>query len=245
MRYLALATDYDGTLAADGVVQAETLKALKALKSSGRKLIMVSGRELPDLQRVFPEYEIFDRLVLENGALIYSPETKAETVLTPAPPPEFVSKLIDLGVQPLSVGRGIVATWEPHQNTVLEAIKELGLELQIIFNKGAVMILPSGVNKRTGLEAAGIELGISLHNMVGVGDAENDHAFMDACEMSVAVANALDSIKERADFTTVGARGVGVTELIQMMLKDDLSSINPRRKPAVTSPTELDATNRP
>jgi hypothetical protein len=46
-----------------------------------------------------------------------------------------------------------VATWEPHQATVLEAIRELGLEHHIIFNKGAVMVLPPGINKAAGLEA--------------------------------------------------------------------------------------------
>ena len=49
----------------------------------------------------------------------------------------------------------------------------------MIFNKGAVMILPSGVNKATGLAAALEELGLSPHNVVGVGDAENDHAFLE------------------------------------------------------------------
>lgn len=69
------------------------------------------------------------------------------------------------------MGRVIVATWEPHQTTVLEVIRELGLELHVIFNKGAVMILPSGVNKATGMAATLDELGLSPHNTVGIGDA--------------------------------------------------------------------------
>ena len=81
-------------------------------------------------------------------------------------------------MSPLSVGRSIVATWEPNEGLVLQAIKELGLELEIIFNKGAVMILPSGVNKATGLVAALDELELSPHNVIGVGDAQNDHAFL-------------------------------------------------------------------
>ena len=61
---------------------------------------------------------------------------------------------------------------------MLEAIRDLGLELQIIFNKGAVMVLPAGVNKASGLAVALARLGLSPHNVVGVGDAENDHAFL-------------------------------------------------------------------
>ena len=35
-----------------------------------------------------------------------------------------------------------------HQEAVLESIHDLGLELQVIFNKGAVMVLPSGPRMR-------------------------------------------------------------------------------------------------
>ena len=92
------------------------------------------------------------------------------------------------GVAPLAAGEVIVATREPHETAVLAAIRELGLELQVIFNKGAVMVLPAGVNKATGLLAALEELKISPHNVVGVGDAENDHSFLKICERSAAVA---------------------------------------------------------
>ena len=47
MRYLALCTDYDGTVAHHGHVDEPTIDALAALKASGRKLILVTGRELP------------------------------------------------------------------------------------------------------------------------------------------------------------------------------------------------------
>ncbi len=100
------------------------------------------------------------------------------------PPDEFIELLRRKGVDRVSVGRVIVATWEPYEKTVLEAIRQLGLELQVVFNKGAVMVLPSGVNKATGLKVALEEIGISPHNVVGVGDAENDHAFLQLCECS-------------------------------------------------------------
>ena len=142
---LALATDYDGTLAHHGAVDATTVAALQRFKATGRRLLMVTGRELPDLKKVFPELKIFDRVVAENGALLYDPETGRERDLAPPPSPALIERLRQRKVEPLSIGRSIVATWEPHQTTVLEVIRELGLELQIIFNKGAVMILPSGM----------------------------------------------------------------------------------------------------
>ena len=225
MYFLALATDYDGTLAQDGVVDPDVLAALRRLKDSGRRLILVTGRELPDLQRVFPELGCCDLIVAENGALLYEPGTGRETVLAPAPPEAFVARLRERGVHPLSVGRSIVASWEPMQDRVLETIRELGLELQIVFNKGAVMVLPSGVNKASGLAAALAECGLSPHNVVAIGDAENDHAFLAMCGCSVAVANALDSVKAEADLVTSGARGDGVRELIERLLENDLADV--------------------
>jgi hydroxymethylpyrimidine pyrophosphatase-like HAD family hydrolase len=222
MRYLALATDYDGTLAHNGRVTESTLTALESLRASGRKLIMVTGRELPDLKTVFPALELFDRVIVENGSLLYNPATREEKPLTEEPPPEFVASLKKSGI-PFSVGRGIIATVEPHEKVVLQTIKELGLEWQVIFNKGSVMVLPSGVNKATGLRQGLDEIGLSEHNMVAVGDAENDHAFLSACEFGVAVANALPMLKERADLVTKGARGAGVEELIALIIEDDLA----------------------
>src|SRR5438067_512732 len=161
MRYLGLACDYDGTIAHHGKVDDATIAALERVQASGRKLLLVTGRELGDLISVFPRLELFDRVVAENGALLYRPSTKEQKVLGEPPPDSFVERLRTAGVKPLSVGRVIVATWEPHETTVLEAIRELGLELQVIFNKGAVMVLPAGVNKASGLRAALDELGLS------------------------------------------------------------------------------------
>lgn len=222
MRYLALSCDYDGTLAQNGRVNAQSLAALERFRASGRKLILVTGRELGDLLTVFPEITLFERVVAENGALLYRPESREEKRLGEPPPEEFVHKLQQRGVQPLSVGRVIVATWEPHEMTVLQTIRDLGLELQVIFNKGAVMVLPAGVNKATGLAAALDELGLSPHNVIATGDAENDHAFLNLCECAVAVANALPMVKEKADFVTRGDHGAGVGELIDEILADDL-----------------------
>ncbi|WP_337175291.1 HAD-IIB family hydrolase [Paludisphaera sp.] len=228
MRYHVLAADYDGTLATHGRIDPPTIEALRRLKESGRKLVMVTGRELDELLELLEEPTLFDRIVAENGALLYRPETKEEETLAEPPPPEFARRLRERGVERISEGRVIVATWEPHESTVLEVVRDMGLELQVIFNKGAVMILPSGVNKATGLEACLRDMGLSAHNVVAVGDAENDHAFLAASEAAVAVSNALDTLKERADWTTPADHGRGVTQLVERLLEDDLASLEPR-----------------
>jgi hydroxymethylpyrimidine pyrophosphatase-like HAD family hydrolase len=198
MRFVAFATDYDETLADHGQVVPSTERALERLRASGRKLLLVTGRDLDDLLEVFPRVDLFDAVVAENGALLYLPQRKQERRLAEPPPPEFARALGLSGV-PLTTGRVIVATRVPHETTVLEEIRREGLELQVIFNKGAVMVLPSGVNKGTGLRHALKELRLSPHNAVAVGDAENDHVFLAEAELGAAVANALPTLKERAD----------------------------------------------
>ncbi len=225
MRYLLLATDYDGTLALHGRVDEPTLAAVERLRETGRKVILVTGRELPELLEVFPEIHLCDLVVAENGALLYCPATKEERVLSDPPPPALVEDLRKRGVESLSAGRVIVATWKPHETTVLEVIRDLGLEMQVIFNKDAVMVLPSGVNKATGLTAALAELELSPHEVVGIGDAENDHAFLTLCACAVTVDNALQPLKEKADLVTRGDHGKGVTELIDMLVKNDLQDL--------------------
>src|SRR5712691_8278909 len=228
MRYLVLACDFDGTLATSGTVSGDTRVALQRLRDSGRKIVLVTGRELDDLLAIFPDIEVFDRVVAENGGVVYRPAGREHKTLGEAPPPELIAALRARGISPLSVGHCLVATWQPHETAVLETIRDLGLELQVIFNKGAVMILPSGVNKATGLEAALLELGLSPHNCVGVGDAENDHAFLRLCECGVAVANALPLIQERADWVTPVRNGDGVIQLIDKLIAGDLADLEVR-----------------
>ena len=228
MRYFALASDYDGTLASHGRVDASTVRRLEQARASGRRLVLVTGRQLDDLLRVFPETALFDRVVAENGAVLYDPATRAQTALAEPPPAEFVAELKARAVSPLSVGRVIVSTWEPNQIAVFQAIHDLALELQVVFNKGAVMVLPTGTNKATGLRAALDSLGISLHNTVGIGDAENDQAFLRACECGVAVSNALDSVKARVDWVTAADHGAGVVQLVDRLLESDLKDLASR-----------------
>jgi HAD superfamily hydrolase (TIGR01484 family) len=229
MHFHALAADYDGTLAEHGSVGAETLDALRRLRAAGRRLLLVTGREVEDIRHACSDLALFDRIVAENGGVLYDPATGRERALAPAPPAAFVENLMERGVEPISVGRTIVATWSPHEKAVLSAIAALGLDLQITFNKGAVMVLPAGVTKATGLKAALDELELSPLNVVGVGDAENDHAFLRICGASAAVANAIPALSQACDLVLDGDHGAGVVELIDRIIERDACLLPPER----------------
>jgi HAD superfamily hydrolase (TIGR01484 family) len=221
VRYLALACDYDGTLASDGLVSGETLTALKQALKSGRKLILVTGRQLEDLFAVFPQINLFSRVVVENGAVLYRPTTGDIVSLADSPPERLITALRQRKITPLSVGRVIVATRQPQGSSVLEVIRHLGLDYEVILNKGAAMILPAGIGKGTGLRSALRELALLPSEVAGIGDAENDEAFLDLCGYSAAVGNALPQLKEKVNFVTIGDRGQGVVELIQHLMIHD------------------------
>ncbi len=223
MHFILLATDYDGTLAHDGEVDDSTLSALNRFRASGRKLVLVTGRHLPDLSKVFPHLDLFERVVAENGGVLYSHESRRETTLCDAPNQRLLELLRKRNV-PFGAGRTVVATWRPHDAAVLAAIRDLGLDLQVIFNKESVMVLPSGVNKQTGLQVALDELGISVQTVVAVGDAENDVPMLRMSACGVAVANALPSVKEEADIVLDKPRGAGVSDLIDSLISDDLGA---------------------
>jgi hydroxymethylpyrimidine pyrophosphatase-like HAD family hydrolase len=228
MRYTAIALDYDGTIAHDGGVPPHVLDGLQRLKLSGRKLLLVTGRELEELLGIFPGVWLFDRVVAENGALLYRPETDERKELGEPAPDALIDALHASGI-PLSVGHTIVATVRPHETVVLEAIANLGLEQQVIFNKGAVMILPPGVNKASGLKAALQELGLSARNVVAGGDGENDHAMLDMVEYSVATANAIETLKDAADYVTRQTHGDGILEVVAAMIESDLAGLPPKK----------------
>jgi HAD superfamily hydrolase (TIGR01484 family) len=225
MHFLALAVDFDGTIAEHGNVPGEVCEALLTLKNSGRKLLLITGRELQALKHQFSRLDLFDLVVAENGALLYDPATDTEELIADPASTELVGRLRDKGVSPLSVGRSVVATWHPFEDAVISSIRELGLELHITFNKDAIMVLPPSVNKASGLSAALLKLGICELNVVGVGDAENDHAFLASCGCSAAVSNAIASIKARADICLTQDHGRGVCELIDLLLQKDAALV--------------------
>ena len=223
-RFQALAADYDGTLATHGRADDVVLPALQQVRNSGRRLLLVTGREIPDLKNVFPQLSLFDRVVAENGGLLYRPASGEELPLCDSPEPNLMAALRGRQI-PFSTGRVIIATDDEHHSAIATAIHELNLahRVHIILNKGSLMILPAGVDKSTGLLAALSELNIAPANVVALGDAENDVAMLAVCGCGAAVANALPLVKRDADLVTVGRHGAGVVEVIDELLANDLA----------------------
>jgi phosphoglycolate phosphatase (TIGR01487 family) len=221
LRFRAIATDYDSTLATEGHAFPPALNALREAQAAGRKLILVTGRELESLRSVFPGMNLFDLVVAENGALLFFPRSSRERLLCQAVPNGLLTNLQQKGVTPLSAGRCVIATVTPQEQVVEQTIEQLHLHWQIIMNRESVMVLPRGINKGTGFTAAMAELGLMPKEAMCIGDAENDHDFLRICGLSVAVGNSIPSLKEEADFVTKGERGAGVVEALAHLREID------------------------
>jgi hydroxymethylpyrimidine pyrophosphatase-like HAD family hydrolase/energy-coupling factor transporter ATP-binding protein EcfA2 len=230
MRFTVLACDYDGTIAREGYVDDKTAWDLGRVRTSGRQLVLVTGRDLPTLRAVCPHLVLFDGVVAENGALLYRPDDGSEQVLADPPPAALAERLRGNDV-PVDTGRAVIFTWRPNEVAALEAIAELGLGHQVLLNRQAVMVVPPGVTKGTGLLAALDELRMSAHNTVAVGDAENDHDLIAVAACGVAVGDSVPALAEHADRVTEAAGPDGTRELIAALLDDDLASWGVENRP--------------
>ncbi|MGB2754236.1 MAG: HAD family hydrolase [Phycisphaerae bacterium] len=234
MRPRLLALDYDGTLADDGGISPATLEALAEAKRAGFLLGLVTGRPHDELLGICPEIGLFDLVVDENGSVLHFPGTGEVEDLGPSPPERFAEELVRRAIRH-SRGRVVVRTWRPHVQEALAVIRDLGLALDVIPNKYAVMIVPRGIDKGTGL-AAGLErLGVAASETVAVGDDENDRAMFRVAALRVAVGNAIDSLKQAADVVLDSPNGEGVVAFIRERILGSPESLPPPRDPPLVA----------
>lgn len=176
--YRAVALDLDGTLTSGGWPSGVMLDAIDTARRDGVRVRLVTGRILADLQVEFPGLaDRFDLVVAENGAVLRTPDW-ARPLADPVPS-AVLQRLHEAGVR-VRQGQVLLACDAAADHIALDVVESLGLDVALVRNRGALMFIPAGVTKGTGLREAVAELGISPHNAVAVGDAENDHAMLAA-----------------------------------------------------------------
>jgi hydroxymethylpyrimidine pyrophosphatase-like HAD family hydrolase/ActR/RegA family two-component response regulator len=217
--FTVLATDLDGTLTTDpnGQLDLETWETLRQLKTAGFTIILVTGRTLDSFSQGGPFSDLCEAIVAENGAIVYFP--RRDTLLFPFGrlTPEVMQRLHMLDI-PMERGMAIVATTVPHDRAILDLLREVGGGASVEYNRGAVMVLPLGATKGTGLRIALDELGFSPHNVIACGDAENDRSLFEVAEYAAAVQNAPPTIRALADTVLPDPDGQGIRGLLRQLL---------------------------
>lgn len=218
MKFSALALDYDGTIAVNGVFDPAVRDAIGEARRHGVVVILATGRQLPDLRRVAGDLTCFDAVVAENGAVLEFPASGRRVVIGHAPSAAFVQELQRRGV-PFTRGESVVEMDAMWSGPVLDIIRALEQPLILAFNRGRLMILPQAIGKSTGLRHALLAHRVSIHNTVGIGDAENDHDLLDASEVGVAVAWGSAALQAVADEVITGAGPSAVADYIRRLLQ--------------------------
>ena len=219
MRYIALATDGDGTITDDGRMTDPLIRAMERFREAGGQLFLVTGESSVELA-AFPRLDLFDHIVAENGAVLLNSKLGDERVLCEAHPAPVVEALRQFGASELKSGRIAVSTKEDERR-VREALARQNLDWEVIRNRRDLLILPRGINKATGLAAALANFKLKPESVAAVGDAENDCAMIEFCGLGAAVANAVDLLKNCADVVLRGRCDRGVIELIEGLLRGE------------------------
>jgi len=213
IRFQALALDYDGTLASHDHLTDPTVAALERARRTGLQLILVTGRTFFELTRVCRRLDLFDVVVAENGAVLHYPAEDAIRDEGPAPPPRLIAAL-DRHAIPFQVGRVIVATGHSYEAQVRRLMAEVGVERELVRNRAALMLLPRGVSKGSGVRHALQRLGLSFHDVLAIGDAENDLEMFATCGFAACPGNAVAEVARVADWVFAGEGGDAVTRAI-------------------------------
>jgi hydroxymethylpyrimidine pyrophosphatase-like HAD family hydrolase/CheY-like chemotaxis protein len=222
-----LACDLDGTLAANGKVRASAWEALRAARSSGLVLVLVTGRTLDSFLPTGPYEELFEAIVAENGAVVYLP--RRDVVMLPfGRLPEAVLHRLHLLHIPVEWGIAIAATVVPHDETLLWVLRDARASVTVEYNRNAIMLLPTGASKGSGLIYALDELGYSAHNTVACGDAENDRSMFEIAELAVVVGRPDPSLRDMADVALELPAGEAVEVLLRDLTRGTVAGREPR-----------------
>ena len=217
MKLRVLALDYDGTTAVNDAMDSGVRSAIADARARRIAVILVTGRRLADLQRVAGDLHFVDAVVAENGAVLHLPGSGYSTELAPRPSESFLEELASRGV-PHVPGECLVEAAAEHAHSVVDAIRSRELPLTIHFNRGRLMVLPQAISKATGLREVLTILRLSPRNSVGIGDAENDHELLRACELGVAVGWGSPALRATADDVVEGTGPPALVPYLQRLI---------------------------
>jgi len=224
----AIACDYDGTSASDGHLAPEVAAALHAAREAGIVTLLVTGRVLDDLRVALVDFSAFDAVVAENGAVVWLRENDRTIILGAPPSEQFLGRLRAARI-PFHAGAVVVGTWDTHAPELIALVRETGADLQLVFNRAAVMLLPTGINKAVGTQRALDELGRSPRNLIAFGDAENDLPLFALTEFAVAARGSVPAVMAAADDRLRLPGAGGVADWIRALLQRGGKMPTPRR----------------
>lgn len=214
MQFKVVALDYDGTIAHEGRLEPEIRTVLESARTRGIYVVLVTGRILRDLMRVAGSLDFADAVVTENGGVLSFPHSGRQQRLATPPPAAFLDALRARSLQ-VTWGDCVVEADGALGMPIQALVRQMELPLTLHYNRGRLMVLPQGISKASGLEAALRALRLSARNTLAIGDAENDHALLQSAEIGVAVGWGSAPLQAAADVVIEGESPRAVARFLQ------------------------------
>lgn len=240
--YKVLALDIDGTLlTGDGQLTGTVKNAVRRAADAGVTVVLTTGRALHHTEYIYDDLNLDGPLVLLNGAEVW--KRPGELLQRHYLIPEHRARLLALALEHgawywLTTVDGPFSkeTWS--DDLLNRDWMKLGMrhsDPRVLQRIAAVIgewdayevtsshptnieVGPKGVTKATGLSAVCSELGLSLHDVLAIGDSPNDVAMLRSVGFGVAMGNADPAVKRLADAVTASNQDDGVARAIDEYL---------------------------
>lgn len=233
-----IALDMDGTLLNERhEVSEENRQAIKDAERKQVHVVLSTGRSLKTARDYALSLELSSYLVTVNGGEIWGPG--GELVERNPVETEHIQWMYQR-CQELKTRFWATSSenvWDNHmpedplsqewlkfgfhieedeiRETVLKELKDKGLFEISNSSMKNIEVNALGVNKARGLQKVCDLLGISMENVMAVGDSLNDIAMITEAGLGIAMGNAQETVKEAADDITGTNRENGVAHAIQ------------------------------
>ena len=245
MKYKAIMVDIDGTLVAYNYNSLPTKRVQDAVrKASAHVTVCVTtGRSYPSTEPIVQSLNLHNGLaIVNNGAQVLDLGEKKvlyEKVLEPNDEEVIVQYLkshnINFHINSLTKDpkghkeyypKGLTKIFTEEIFTEEEAdrvIADLSHIPTITLTKGmhrdphlfSIAIGHAEATKQHGIQQVAAILGVSTHEIIGIGDGYNDFPLLMACGLKVAMGNAVPDLKAIADYVAPSVDEDGVADVIE------------------------------
>jgi len=236
--------DIDGTLMGRGGVSRRVIDAIQRARAQGHLFFICTGRSLGNMPAELRNAGYLDGYVMGCGThCVFGNETVYHDRISPELALKLAKFSLEQGKECWYEGENrMLATFSSHETiahfnsyeefaeilksepitkmTILgphcEEYDEIFAEWFDIYGMGTYSdVILRGVTKATGMQHVLDHLGIAREDCIGVGDSANDLPMIEFAGLGVAMGNAPEDVKAKADAVTESVENDGVAVMIE------------------------------
>jgi HAD superfamily hydrolase (TIGR01484 family) len=245
LKYRLIALDMDGTLlGTDHQVSEENRNWMNKATDAGIHVCLSTGRGIQSVLPYVEELKISTPMVTVNGSEVW--EKPGSLWVRHTVEPTWIYELRELALEhevwywgyttegvfnkdiwaerPISeytwLKFGYYSDDDEAREAVRETVQRTDRYEMTNSHPNNIELNPKGISKASGLREIGNRIGISMSEVVAVGDSLNDIAMIREAGLGVAMGNAQEAVKQAADRVTDTNVNHGVAAVIRSVLED-------------------------